>query len=268
MVQWIKRRERGIFAALSLYVAAFAIFQIIRPEPLSEVIGSSTAGEYPKLNYPLYVYYSGDSFNVRTSKDMRPRANNIGGTLERGRLFFVPNDSKGLQRIKFENYPSDNITEYTFKRIQLFEGGKLSPRFALLNRASYIGNQLTEEESGLLARSSEFTEWINWELRQNDWDGRTTYKKGAFSYTKGGYYGTIVSQRVTLYDRKGERIGTLEKGTRIFATMNLPFAVGKNRNELVRIVGYTGSGSADYIEKVGTFFIDGWIRGKQSFKTK
>lgn len=225
---------------------------------------------YKKGNHILRVYHFPHSFNLRSSPDMRNKANNVLGQLETGDLFYISDFSRFDRIYTNWNYPRNNVSKYHATKINVFEEGRRVERFARVSFEEFLlkeGESMSKEnriqsQGGIFGRSLPFIDWIRWELVQNGWNKKDTFKSGHFAYTAGGYYSTILRQGVTVYNRYGEAWDVLEAGSRIFATMNLPFATGYNDPTKIRIVGFTRNGTHEYVETVGTIFIDG-IKGNR-----
>ncbi|TYS68828.1 hypothetical protein FZC76_07775 [Sutcliffiella horikoshii] len=269
---------RRAFVFWVILALLFAYFQFDRSRT---IIANASEGEfvfkpYEKGNHELFVYHSPNEMNLRTSPNFKFNADNVATTLKHGDIFFVSNfkNNEAIKRI--DNYPKDNVTRYRFKQINKFVEGKLqSELVGLISEEYYVMKekdtfhdvQPYQSRGYLFLRSSTLLSWIWTELKENGWNGCDNIRIGNFSYTKGGFYGTTLKHNVTLHDMKGNVIGELPKGSRIFGNWELPFVTGHNRPDLIRIIGYTENGSHEYVRKVGTFFIEGYMNGKKTIET-
>jgi hypothetical protein len=266
--------ERWFVGILATVFVIYAAFQIIRPEAKVEIDGEPN--DYKSGNYPLQIYVDNTPLTVRNSPDLRAKDNEA-GQLEKGDLFFIADDKTLITQTTTKwNLPRYNVIKYEIKQIELIQGGERQSRFVKSVESEHLteeGEAPTNEnrirsEFGILAKSLPLTDYIRSELIAAGWDGKANqnFKSGNFRYIAEGFYGTILTQSVRLYDRKGKQIGMLPIGSQVFATMNLPFATGHEDPSKTRIVGYSRNGS-NYVEEVGTYFIDGYANGRPTIET-
>lgn len=254
MIQFISKHERKLFAVLCFVIITFGIFQMIRPDHTSAIVSGIDSASYTRGNHVLWVYVSSKEFDLRSSPDFRRNADNKAGTLRRGSLFFVSEESQGVQTVTGRNYPRDNITKYQFKRIEVFDGLERSSRFALVSSSMLLGEEVIREIGGIESNSLPFIDWIVSELRSNGWNGKDAFSYGHFGYLGDGLYYSELLSPSPFYNRKGRKLGTLEAGTKVLFSYNLPPAVGHKDPTKIRTVGYMRKDSNTAI--VGTFFVD------------
>ncbi|WP_166238486.1 hypothetical protein [Paenibacillus turpanensis] len=230
---------------------------------------------YEKGNHTLFVYHSPYTQRLRTTPNFDFRANNVAGELEQGSLFWLSDPTQYEKTKRNDNFPKDNVRRYNFFQVETFLNGKHESLVALSIFRSYLMDEDEDfinvrpilDKGYLFLRSSPLVDWIYWTLKENGWNGRDSFKLGDFSYVDGGFYGTTLVQDVDLYNRRGEKIGRLETGSRVFATWDLPFTTGYNNPSLIRIVGYSRDNSAERVEKVGTFFVEGLKDNQRTIST-
>src|SRR5699024_8207568 len=213
--------------------------------------------------------------DLRVTPDIQAEDNKA-GEIKKGDLFIMLDSTEVVQTIRIVNSPTDNVTVNKIKQVEIMPNGSRESVF-VPSYTSYHTVRKDEEPNegnayydtfGILAKSLQFTDFIRWELMSKGWDGdaETSFKSESFSYTEGGYYGTILRQSVRLYDKDGDFIEMLPKGSRVFATMELPFATGYEDETKIRIVGFTRNGTHETIENVGTYFIDGIRKGRPTIE--
>lgn len=78
---------------------------------------------------------------------------------------------------------------------------------------------------------------------------------------------TTTKTTVNLYNRNGESLGTIEAGSKVLVSYNLPFASGHEDPSKFRVVGYIPNGF-DQAERTRTLFIDGFKDGFRTIATR
>ncbi|WP_033829111.1 hypothetical protein [Bacillus andreraoultii] len=266
--------EKWFVRIVATVVVIYAAFQTVRPEAKVEISGEPKG--YKSGNYPIQVFVDNSPLTVRSSPDLRAKDNEA-GQLEKGDLFFIANEETLITQTATKwNLPRYNVIKYEIKQIELIQDGERQSRFVNSVESEHLteeGEAPTDEnrirsDFGIFAKSLPLNDYIRSELIAAGWDGKVdhNFKSGNFRYIAEGFYGTILIQSVRMYDRKGKQIGTLPIGSQVFATMNLPFATGHEDPSKIRIVGFTKNGS-NYVEKVGTYFIDGYANGRPTIET-
>ena len=253
------KKDKILVLSVTIFIAAFAIYQIIRPAPTYEITGRPAT--YKAGNHVLQVYISSSPLEFKTYDELLN--DSAADKLEYGDLYYIANDNTVTVIKRTTNYPQDNVSKYEYKEIYKIKNQQPVQGFVLnvqtehlLNKDDDIADEVNQYYSiiGILGRSLPLTDYIRWQLLQAGWDGKTDFKAGNFRYTAAGFYGTTTKTPVKLYDRQGNEIKTLPAGTAVYATMNLPFATGHSRPETIRIIAYGNPNNLN----VGTYFIDGY----------
>lgn len=259
-IGYFNKLVRIIYLLMFLSILALVYLHFFRPVEATNL--EQVSSTYENSNYTLYVYHSIPNLNLRTSNDFKHN-DNISGQLERGTLFYFSDKEYKNRIVRSWNFPEDNVNEYVYVRIHLFEQGRID-RFALVTSYMYLlkeDEELSRENilsksDYLHERSIPFVDYISWTLKENGWDKKDPFQFGNFGYVGDGLYYTTLSEDTNLYNRKGKLIGSLEEGTKVLSSFNLPFATGYEDESKIRIVGYILKGS-EVIESIGTYFIDG-----------
>lgn len=214
MFNMIRRQERRFFAAWGVLVVVLVVYQTIRPDPTSAIVSGIDSESYTIRNHILRVYVSLKEFALRMSPEFRHNADNKAGTLQRGSLFFVSEESQGVQTVTRTNYPRANIVNYQFKRIEAFDCLERSPRLALVSEFMQLGEEVILQAGGIDSILCRSLIGLFWNCRSNGWDGKKAFAASHFGNIGDGLYYTELSSPSPFYNRKGRRLGTLEPGRR------------------------------------------------------
>lgn len=267
----LKVKTNTLVIIVSVAFAAIAFFNIFRPDPKTEVYAGSTERGYTEGNHEVFVYTGYTPQPLRTSPDFL-QDSNIAGQLEAGSVFFLSDESKGIQTRTIKNYPLDNVSEYIFQRVNVFQYGDMASYYvmnkyiqSLLDTDGNEAYKLLNESNGLHNKYMNFIDYIATDLRASGCSLEKPCSNGNFGFIGEGLYYSTVTEKTPVYSRKGKLITYFETGTKVLFSYNLPPVTGKEDPTRIRSVGYIRQGQSK--ATIGTFFFEMFPNKLQAIAT-
>ncbi|WP_147302207.1 hypothetical protein [Jeotgalicoccus halotolerans] len=219
---------------------------------------------HPKLNFDTgaggnnTLYVSMDAADTYDSIDAAGAA----GTLNEGELFFVSDDEQATRSERLATYPADNVRQYAMQSIQTYENGEAAKTFVAHTLTEHLTNgeadrtNINHSETKFGSRNyATLTDHIYLTLRHfGGCDFTQTCSVGNFEYRNDGMLGTTLLHEAEYYDIDGERIGTLEAGTKLYSSYDYQITTGNDNKDMARFVGHRASDSSD--TTFGTIYVD------------